>query len=97
MVTDSAVAQASPATVTFVAARSAGELSSGTISGVARLVSRAFVETIPSAAERKARDPSTVGRASAAERPACDLPAGSLTEVEDGAQVAGNPVADTDR
>jgi hypothetical protein len=59
-VTDSAVARASSDTMTFVAARSAGELSPGTISGAARLADRASRETIVSAAERKARDPSMV-------------------------------------
>ena len=97
VVMDPAVARASPATMTLVAAWSAGELSPEAISGAERLADRALQETIASAAERKARDPSTVGRASAAERRTCDLPEGSLTAAADGAQVADNPVADTDR
>jgi len=80
-----------------MAARSGDEFSLGIISALARLADRALRETIASTAERKARGPSTVGRASAAERRACDLPVGSLTAEEDGARVADTPVEDTAR
>ena len=97
VVADSAVGWVSPAAATFVAARSAGELSPGTISGAARLADRTLPETIASAAERKARDLSVAVRASAAERRACDRPAGSLTAAAHGARAADTPVADTDK
>jgi len=97
VVTDSAVAGASTATTTFVAAWWVAEPSAETISGVERLAYTALRVTITSAAERKARDPSTVRRASAAEHRAADLPAGSLAAAEDGVRVAGTPVADTDK
>jgi hypothetical protein len=78
------------------------ELSRETISGAERLGDTALRETIASAAERKARDPSmvaqaTVAQASAVERRAFDLPAGSLAAMEDEVRAADTPVADTDR
>jgi len=97
VVMDSAVARALRITMIFIAARSAAELSEGTISGVAPLADTALLETTTSAVGRRARDPSAVGRTSAADRPACDLRVGSPTLGEHGAQAADAPVADTDR
>ena len=65
---DSAAVRASPDTMTFVAGGPAGELLPGAISGAEQFADRASRETIVSAAERKTRDPSTVGRASAVPR-----------------------------
>jgi hypothetical protein len=52
-----AVAWASPGTMTFVAGRSAGELSPGTISGAARLADKTLREITAFVAARKERDP----------------------------------------
>ena len=79
VVMDSAVVWASQAAMSFVGVRSAGEVSTGTISGAARLAARALRGTIASAAERRA----------------FDHPVGSLTAEEDGARVADTRVADT--
>jgi hypothetical protein len=97
VVMDSAAVQVSPVAMTFVAARSAGELSLGTIFAVVRWADGALREVITSTAEPKARDPSVVGRASAVERRACDLLAGSPTAEEGGVRVAGTPEEDTDK
>src|SRR5665213_1965915 len=94
VVTDSAAARAFPAAMSFMAARSAAELSGGTISGAARAADIALRETITSAVEPKAGGPSAVGRTSAEERRACDLPAGSLILGEDTVRMADTPVAD---
>jgi len=48
-------------------------------------------------ADRKARDPLTMDRTSAAERRACARPVGSLTAVEDGTRAADTPAEDTGR
>ncbi len=94
---DSTVVWASPATMTFVAAPSAAELSPGTISVPGRWADRALRGTTVSVAGRKARNPSVVGRASTAARRACDLPAGSLAAEERAVRVADTPVEDTDK
>src|SRR5258707_778376 len=97
VVTNSAVVRASPATMTFAAARSAGELSPGTTSAPARLADRALQATTTSVAERKARDRSAMDRTSAEERRAGAPRVGSLTAVEDGAQVPATRAEDTGR
>ena len=98
MVVDSVGAWASPAVMTFVAARSLGEALPGTVLGVARLVDRALQETMTTAAEHKAPDSLVVDQTSEAERRAAgDLPEGSLAAAANGAQVADIPGADIDR